>query len=89
MEDSKDNVIETYKKFKKKLPDPTQVIMQATGGLKFYNTSYYDLRRLAQDADNIELNFNNYINGFSSNVRDIIENFRIDRVVAKLVKNES
>lgn len=88
LEDTKDKVIETYKKFKEKLPDPTQVVLQATGGLKFYNTSYYDLRRLAQDASNIEINFNNYLTGYSPNVTEIIENFRIDRVVAKLVKND-
>ena len=88
LENCKDAVIETHKKFKKKLPDPTQVILQSTGGLNFFNTSFYDLRRLAQDAQNIELNFNNYINGYSSNVREIIDNFRIDRVVTKLVKND-
>jgi len=88
LEDCKDAVLETHKKFKDKLPDCTQVLLQATNGLNFYNTSYYDLRRLAQDAQNIELNFNNYINGYSANVREIIENFRIDRIVTKLVKND-
>jgi len=86
-EDHKDPVIATYNKFKDILPDPAQVLLHATNGLNFYNTSYYDLRRLAQDAGNIELNFYNYINGFSDNVREIIDNFQIDKLVAKLVKN--
>ena len=59
--------------FKDKLDDPSPVLFQASGGLNFYNTSYYDLKRLAQDAGNIELNFNNYVNSYSENVREIIE----------------
>ena len=83
----KDEVIKTYEKFKEVLPDPTQVLLQATGGLRFYNTSLYDLQRLTQDAANIEANFYNYINGFSKNVREIIDNFGIEKIVAKLAKN--
>ena len=88
LEDSKDKVISTYKEFKDKLPDPSKVILQSTEGLNFYNTSYFDLRRLKQDSGNIELNFNNYINGFSENVREILENFQIDKIVSKMVKND-
>lgn len=95
LEDCKDAVIETNKKFKnKKLPDMTGILLQATKtkqyheALNFYNTSFYDLRRLAQDAQNVEMNFWNYINGYSPNVREIIENFRLDRIVEKLVKND-
>ncbi|MGB7533381.1 MAG: class I SAM-dependent DNA methyltransferase [Halobacteriota archaeon] len=87
-EEHKGAVIATDKKFKDVLPDPSQVLLHATNGLNFYNTSYYDLRRLAQDAGNIELNFNNYINGFSENVREMIDNFQIDKIVARLVKND-
>jgi len=88
LEKYKDDVIKAYKEFKDVLPDPSQVLLEAANGSKFYNTSYYDLRRLAQDAGNIELNFNNYINGYSRNVREIIENFQIDKIVAKLLKND-
>lgn len=88
LEDKKDKVIDTYKQFKDKLEDPSQLLIKATDGLNFYNTSFYDLRRLAQDAGSIELNFNNYINGYSENVREILENFQIDKIVGKLVKND-
>ncbi len=81
-------MISTYKEFKEKLPNPSKVILQSTEGLNFYNTSYFDLRRLKQDSGNIELNFNNYINGFSENVREILENFQIDKIVTKMVKND-
>ena len=86
-ESSKEAVIKTYRKFKDVLPDPTDVVLQSANGLNFYNTSDFDLQRLSQDASNIERNFNNYKNGYSRNVREILENFQIDKVVEKLVKN--
>lgn len=86
-EKCKDEVISTYNKFKDVLPDPNQVLLQATGGLKFFNISKFDLKRLSQDAGNIELNFNNYLNRFSENVREIIDNFLLDKIITKLVKN--
>ena len=75
--DRKDAVRETYNEFKDQLPDVEPVLLQATDGLNFYNTSRFDLERLAQDASNIELNFNNYINDYSANVREILENFEL------------
>jgi type I restriction enzyme M protein len=87
LEAKKDQVLETYNKFKKTLPDLHKVLLKAAG-LNFYNTSKYDLDRLSQDNKNLELNFNNYINGFSENVREILENFQIEKIVEKLAKNK-
>lgn len=86
---SKDEIIKTYEKYKKDL-DEEQVkpILLKTSGKNFYNISQYDLSRLVQDSKNIERNFNNYVNGFSKNVRDILENFQIDKIVTKLTKND-
>jgi len=88
LEDKKDAVIAAHKKFHGKVPDLTPILLKSTGGLNFFNTSDYDLRRLAKDAKNIEINFNNYINGYSPNVREILENFNISKIVGKLVKND-
>lgn len=89
LEPNKDAVIEAHKQFNTSLTEEqlTPVLKQAAGKLDFYNRSFYDLRRLAQDSSNLELNFNNYINGFSKNVREIIDNFQLDKIVAKLYKN--
>ncbi len=87
-EDKKDEVIKAHKKFKDKVKDLHPILLNASDGLNFYNTSYFDLRRLTQDSSNIELNFNNYINGYSPNVREILENFQVDKIVTKLVKND-
>jgi len=88
LEDSKDKVIETYEKFKGKLPDPSQILLKATGGKNFYNTSYFDLKRLSQDAKQIEQNFYNYLNNYSENVRDIIDNFQLDKIIRRLASND-
>lgn len=90
LEPNKDAVIQTYEQFKNSLDEErlTPVLKQAAGKLDFYNRSFYDLRRLAQDASNLELNFNNYLNGFSKTVREIIDNFQLEKIIAKLIKND-
>lgn len=54
----------------------------------FFNTSPFDLSTLQGDAANVAENLQAYINSFSPNVRDIFENFEMEKVVAGLVKNE-
>ena len=50
------------------------ILCKASGYL-FYNTSKYDFAKLLADPDNIEANFEDYIQGFSANITDIISNF--------------
>ncbi|QZE13301.1 type I restriction-modification system subunit M [Halosquirtibacter laminarini] len=64
------------------------ILRKAAGGLKFYNTSKHTLISLKDDPRNIEINFNNYLNGFNPDVRNILENFQFDRIVARLIKNK-
>lgn len=54
------------------------VLLRNASGKAFYNTSRYTFEKLVDDADNIEENFRDYLNGFSENVRDIIEKFKFD-----------
>lgn len=89
LEPSKKKVRDSYLKFKDQVkPDKLPPILKkAAGDLSYFNVSQYDLRSLTQDPQNIEINFRDYLNGFSDNVTDIIENFQLDKVVARLVKN--
>lgn len=52
----------------------------------FYNTSNYDFAKLIADPDNIEINFEAYLQGFSSNAKDIIDNFDFTNTVKLMVK---
>jgi len=54
-------------------------------GYPFYNTSKYDFARLLAEPDNIAENFDDYLKGFSDNVKDIIENFEFADQVKKMV----
>lgn len=86
LEPSKDKVIELYENYSKKIDEPTPIILNEIG-LSFFNKSRYDLQRLKQDHLNISMNFNNYLSGFSANVREIIEHFQLDKPIEKLHKN--
>ena len=48
-----------------------------TSGFAFYNTSRYDFERLLADAPNVAPNLRNYIAGFSQNMREVLERFRL------------
>lgn len=61
-------------------------ILCRVSGFDFYNTSNYDFAKLISDPDNVETNFEAYLRGFSSNVKDIIENFDFANTVKLRVK---
>jgi type I restriction enzyme M protein len=87
LEPKKDEVFELYTKYKDQLSDPTPVILRQVG-YPFFNSSKFDLSRIKSDPNNVLMNFNNYVQGYSKNVLDIIENFSITPLVEKLHKNK-
>ena len=87
LEPQKDKAYKLHEKYKKELKDFNQVI-QSQLNLPFFNVSKFDLLRIKSDPNNVFKNFNNYIQGYSKNVLDIIENFQIDPLVTKLNKNK-
>ena len=86
LEPQKDKVLELWSQYQDKVKDPTPIILNQIG-TTFFNTSKFDLRRLKQDPQNIYLNFNNYLNGYDEGVREIIENFQLEKPIEKLHKN--
>ena len=80
LESHKDEVYEIYEKYKSQVDDPTPIILNKIN-TNFFNHSKYDLSRLKSDPQNINLNFQNYIGGYSDNVVEIIENFQFDKPV--------
>jgi len=63
-------------------------VIQKQVGFPFYNHSRFDLTRIKSDPNNVMMNFNNYLQGYSDNVRDIIDNFAVDPLVKKLDSNK-
>ena len=89
LEPVNEKVRESFNKFNDKLPEDKlpPVLRKAAGGLKFYNTSKHTLNSLKDEPQYIEINFNNYLNNFNPEVREILESFQFDKIVARLVKN--
>lgn len=82
LEKTKGKVVETFKKN----PSYPAKAMQRISGYQFYNTSEYDLKELCNDSENIAANFKEYLNGFSSNVQDILRELDMDNHIKKMDK---
>ena len=82
---TKAKVLETYEKVKHL--DVIEGFLETASGYQFYNTSVYDFEKLVNDSEHIEENFRDFLNGFSENVQDILENFEFDREITKLANN--
>ena len=85
---TKKNVLETAEKLKASNFDG-QIFDGAlcrASGYSFYNYSKFDFARLLADPDNLEENFNDYLQGFSDNVKDILANFKFVDEVKNMVK---
>lgn len=70
---TKTAVIEAYEKN----PTIPALALERKAGFQFYNTSHYDLKELQNESDKLAENFNNYIEGFSSNVQDIMKQLKL------------
>jgi len=85
--ETKLEVLEKYESLKKTGLQNVDPILNRISKHGFNNTSRYDFERLLADPDNIASNLRNYINGFSKNVREIIEHFDFDKEITKLNDN--
>ncbi len=84
--DTKDKVLETVRT-SRNIP-MLDWLLQDASGYPFYNTSRYTFESLVADPGNIEANFHDYLNGFSLNVREIIEKFRFDDWIAQMASKD-
>ena len=81
--DTKEAVLEKHNSMAPDLP-MREVFLKKASGYEFYNTSKYTFETLLDAPDSIETNFRNYLNGFSKNVREIIEKFKFDQEITTL-----
>ncbi|PSW41680.1 type I restriction-modification system subunit M [Photobacterium leiognathi] len=85
LEESKDAVVAQADKVKAmNLPEEAQekMILRATNGLSFFNTSPMNLGKMGQS--DIKDNLENYIQCFSTDAREIFEHFKFDEFVGLL-----
>ena len=58
-------------------------------GYTFYNTSRFTFENLLSDPENIYDNFNSFLNSFSENVRNILDNFEFDTEISKMANYDA
>lgn len=63
-------------------------ILTKTSGYDFYNTSKFNFAKLIADPENLEDNFDDYLQGFSPNVQDILANFKFADEVKTMIKGK-
>lgn len=83
LENTKEAVVQKDKELKIAVKDP---ILRKVSGYSFYNVSPFTYQKLLDDPDNIEANFRSYLNGFSENVRNIIERFKFDNHISYMAE---
>lgn len=63
--------------------------MTKASGYQFYNTSKYNFDKLLADPDNIEVNFRDYLAGFSANVQDVLSKFDFDNIIKRMIESNT
>ncbi|QBL11552.1 type I restriction-modification system subunit M [Campylobacter helveticus] len=77
LEPTKDKVLETYNEDKDIADEDTlKDSLCNASETTFYNHSNFTLKKLLNDPKNIRINFENYLEGFSENIKDIITKFK-------------
>jgi type I restriction enzyme M protein len=84
LQDSKADVLKKFEQVKSMNIQNLDPILNKVAGYNFHNSSLFDFDKLIADPNNIAANLRNYINGFSEEAREIIEQFEFDNQITKL-----
>lgn len=80
-------VLATYENVKKLAV--MEGFLTDASGYQFYNISKYTFDKLLADPDNIEINFRDYLAGFSTNVQDVLAKFDFDSIIKRMVESNT
>lgn len=83
---TKSRVLAEHPKIKAKPETVVRSLLEKITGRPFYNLSKLDLPKLLDDPNQLAPNLNAYINGFSKNVREIMERFSFDQQIARMAE---
>ena len=81
---TKARVLAEHPKVKAKPETVVRSLLERITGRPFYNLSRLDLPKLLDDPNQLAPNLNAYINGYSKNVREIMERFAFDQQIARM-----
>src|ERR1700686_2161736 len=82
--DTKEKVLARQTELQGRGLQDLQAQLRRTAGFAFYNPSRYDFEKLLADAPHVAANLRNYIAGFSTNMREVLEKFDFDNTISKL-----
>lgn len=77
LEPTKDKVLEMHEKLNAMKIDNQAPQLRKVSGYVFYNTSKFTFKKLLNEPGNIRQNLETYLDGFSSDVQDIISKFKL------------
>ena len=83
---TKAKILGEHPKIKTKPETVVRSLLQKITGRSFYNLSKLDLPKLLDDPNQLAPNLNAYINGFSKNVREIMERFALDQQILRMAE---
>jgi type I restriction enzyme M protein len=83
---TKAKVLAEHPKIRSKPDTVVRSLLEKITGRPFYNLSRMDLPKLLDDPNQLAPNLNAYINGFSKNVREIMERFAFDQQIARMAE---
>lgn len=86
LESTKEDVLTKYSSLKTGPIKNTDIILNKVAGQSFHNISKFTFEKLKGDPDNIAANLINYMKGFSSQAREIIDHFKFEEQIGKLEK---
>ena len=84
LDSSKAEVLAQHPKIKGKPESVVRSLLEKITQRPFYNLSKLDIPKLLNDPNQLAPNLNGYINGYSKNVRDIMERFAFDQQIARM-----
>jgi type I restriction enzyme M protein len=83
---TKAQVLAEHPKIKAKPETVVRSLLEKITKRPFYNLSKLDLPKLLDDPNHLAPNLNAYINGFSPNIRAVMERFAFDQQIAKMAE---
>jgi type I restriction enzyme M protein len=84
LEPTKQKVLDFLPKVEKMSQAAIDLALNKVAGYNFHSRSKYNFKKLVADPNNIAANLRNFINGFSSSAREIIEYFNFEDHIARM-----
>ena len=84
LEPTKQKVLDYLPKVDSLKESAKDIALNRMAGFNFHNRSQFNFDKLIADPNNVAVNLRNYINGFSSGAREIIEYFNFDDQIDRM-----